>query len=228
MADGLPLPPKPPRTPGVPPLPVAATPPLPPGMPSIKPPGVPLPGAPAAGVKKETVRLAPPPKPAIPGAPVLPKPPIPAIPGAPAVPKPNVPSLPGATTPPAAPVIPEMGKPPADLRKETMRISLPPRPGGAGAKPTAAAATMAMPAPKAPMPGTAPAAKPGVPQGGASAATATPKAPGAPTGAKPAIAAPIGVRTVVDTDSAGTALAIAALVASLISFGVVLMSFLQK
>jgi hypothetical protein len=37
-----------------------------------------------------------------------------------------------------------------------------------------------------------------------------------------------GVRTMVDTDSAGTALAIAALLASLISFGVVLMSFLQK
>jgi len=36
------------------------------------------------------------------------------------------------------------------------------------------------------------------------------------------------VRTVVDTDGSSTALAIAALVASLISFGVVLMSFLQK
>jgi hypothetical protein len=36
------------------------------------------------------------------------------------------------------------------------------------------------------------------------------------------------VRTVVDPDSSGTALAVAALIASLISFGVVLMSFLQK
>ena len=47
-------------------------------------------------------------------------------------------------------------------------------------------------------------------------------------GAKPATVAPGAVRTVVDTDSSGTALAVAALIASLISFGVVLMSFLQK
>jgi hypothetical protein len=46
-------------------------------------------------------------------------------------------------------------------------------------------------------------------------------------GAKPTVA-PAAVRTVVDTDSAGTAMAIAALLASMISFGVVLMSFLQK
>jgi hypothetical protein len=49
----------------------------------------------------------------------------------------------------------------------------------------------------------------------------------ATAGAKPTVA-PAAVRTVVDTDSAGTAMAIAALLASLISFGVVLMSFLQK
>jgi hypothetical protein len=115
-----------------------------------------------------------------------------------------------------------MAKPPADLRKETMRISLPPRPAGAGAKPAGAGATVALPAAaKPPLPGAA-AAKPGAAPG---------KPPGTPaiatTGAKPAVA-PAAVRTVVDTDSAGTALAIAALLASLISFGVVLMSFLQK
>ena len=49
-----------------------------------------------------------------------------------------------------------------------------------------------------------------------------------PTGGKPVAATPAGVRTVVDTDSASTALAIAALLASLISFGVVLKSFLEK
>jgi len=122
-----------------------------------------------------------------------------------------------------------MAKPPADLRKETMRISLPPRPAAAGAKPAGApTATVALPAAaKPPMPGASPAAKPG----GAPtpAGAAAPKAPAAtPAGAKPAMATSAGVRTVVDTDSAGTALAIAALVASLISFGVVLMSFLQK
>jgi hypothetical protein len=45
---------------------------------------------------------------------------------------------------------------------------------------------------------------------------------------KTATAAGPAVRTVVDADGASTALAIAALVASLISFGVVLMSVLQK
>jgi len=121
-----------------------------------------------------------------------------------------------------------MAKPPADLRKETMRISLPPRPASAGAKPAGAGATVALPAAAKPlMPGVGTAgAKPGIPS------AAPGKAPGAPTtatgGAKPATAMPAAVRTVVDTDSAGTALAIAALVASLISFGVVLMSFLQK
>ena len=93
-----------------------------------------------------------------------------------------------------------------------MRISLPPRPAGAGAKPAGAGATVALPAAaKPPLPATA-AAKPNAPSAGP---------------AKPA-ATPAAVRTVVDTDSAGTALAIAALLASLISFGVVLMSFLQK
>lgn len=52
--------------------------------------------------------------------------------------------------------------------------------------------------------------------------------PSAPAGVKPAAVGTGGVRTVVDTDSTGTALAIAALVASLISFGIVLSSFLQK
>jgi len=64
---------------------------------------------------------------------------------------------------------------------------------------------------------------PGVVAGRAPGAAAT--ASGA---AKPAMANPAAVRTVVDTDGAGTALAIAALLASLVSFGVVLMSFLQK
>ncbi|MFM8655165.1 MAG: hypothetical protein ACKODZ_10670 [Verrucomicrobiota bacterium] len=109
-----------------------------------------------------------------------------------------------------------------------MRISLPPRPAGAGAKPAGAGATVALPAAaKPPMPGDGTAgAKPSI-------SGSTPgKPPGVPPpatgGAKPATAAPVAVRTVVDTDSAGTALAIAALVASLISFGVVLMSFLSK
>ncbi len=70
--------------------------------------------------------------------------------------------------------------------------------------------------------------------------------PGGPAGVVPAVgkvagqvtapAAPAlrtasvggGARTVVDTDGAGTALAIAALVASIISFGIVLLSFLSK
>ena len=118
-----------------------------------------------------------------------------------------------------------MAKPPADLRKETMRISLPPRPAGAGAKPAGAGATVALPAAaKPPLPGAA-AARPGVPGAAPGKPSGTPAM--ATTGAKPT-AAPAAVRTVVDTDSAGTALAIAALLASLISFGVVLMSFLQK
>lgn len=96
-----------------------------------------------------------------------------------------------------------------------MRISLPPRPGVAGvAKPVAAGAG-GVPKNVPPTPGPA----------------KGPVAPGKPAvvaGGKPAPVAGAGVRTVVDTDSAGTALAIAALLASLISFGVVLMSFLQK
>ena len=101
-----------------------------------------------------------------------------------------------------------------------MRISLPPRPAVGGAKTAAPPA-----ATKAPLPGAAPGLKagdfPAANPGG------LPKT-AMPVGGKPAIAAPAGVRTVVDTDSAGTALAIAALVASLISFGIVLLSFLQK
>ena len=116
-----------------------------------------------------------------------------------------------------------MAKPPGDLRKETMRISLPPRPAAPGAKQAGATATMAMPAAKPPLPGVAPASKPGAPTPAAGATK-----PAAMGMAPKATAAPVGVRTVVDTDSAGTALAIAALVASLISFGVVLLSFLQK
>lgn len=122
------------------------------------------------------------------------------------------------------PAVPGMAKPPSDLRKETMRISLPPRPAGAGPKTAGAGATVALPAAaKPPLPGAMPASKPGTagPSGMA-------KPPAAAGGVRPAVAPSAGVRTVVDTDSAGTALAIAALVASLISFGVVLMSFLQK
>ncbi|NBS13943.1 MAG: hypothetical protein EBT57_03875 [Verrucomicrobia bacterium] len=112
-----------------------------------------------------------------------------------------------------------------------MRISLPPRPGvapGAAAKPAGAATTV-------PTAGVAP--KPGVPSVGAASAapqaspgtsgTRAGVAPGA-GGLKPASSSGPAVRTVVDTDGASTALAIAALVASLISFGVVLLSFLQK
>ena len=69
---------------------------------------------------------------------------------------------------------------------------------------------------------------------------------GAPAGAVPAAAKAVGqvtaptapalrtasvgggARTVVDTDGVGTALAIAALLASMISFGIVLLSFLSK
>lgn len=83
---------------------------------------------------------------------------------------------------------------------------------------------MALPAAaKPPLPAAASVPKPG-PAGPSGMA----KPPAGSGGVKPAVAMPTGVRTVVDTDSAGTALAIAALVASLISFGVVLMSFLSK
>lgn len=57
------------------------------------------------------------------------------------------------------------------------------------------------------------------------------KTPALAVAAAPALraAATGGVaRTVVDTDGGGTALAVAALVASLISFGIVLLSFLGK
>jgi uncharacterized protein HemX len=77
---------------------------------------------------------------------------------------------------------------------------------------------------KPPLPGATVASKPNVSGTASSKPDGTPAVAGA--GTKPAT--PAAVRTVVDTDGAGTALAIAALVASLISFGVVLMSFLQK
>ena len=69
------------------------------------------------------------------------------------------------------------------------------------------------------------------PAGAAPSPVATGAKPGptAPApGLKAATASGPVVRTVVDADGASTALAIAALVASLISFGVVLLSFLQK
>lgn len=81
---------------------------------------------------------------------------------------------------------------------------------------------MAIPAVKPPLPGASPGVKaggvPGIPPG----------VSGKPAATKPAASGAVAVRSVVDTDSAGTALAIAALVASLISFGIVLMSFLEK
>jgi len=106
-------------------------------------------------------------------------------------------------------------KPPADLRKETMRITLPPRAGAAPAatapKPAAAAGMPAQPAktmaapvagstPKPAMGGTVPAVK----SGGA-----------------------VAVRAV-DVDGGGTGLAVVALLASLAAFGIVLFSFLSK
>ena len=57
--------------------------------------------------------------------------------------------------------------------------------------------------------------KPGVPA--QPAPNVTPRAGGA-----------VVARTVVDNDSGGTALAIAALLASLVAFGIVLMSYLGK
>jgi len=103
-------------------------------------------------------------------------------------------------------------KPPADLRKETMRITLPPRAG-------VAPATVA-PKPAVPAGGPAQLAK-------APIAGATPKpAMGAtvPT-VKPGVG--VAVRTV-DVDGGGTGLAVVALLASLAAFGIVLFSFLSK
>lgn len=217
MAEGVPLPPNAPRLPGVPPLPSLPKPPGIPAAPSIPAPK-PLIPPPGAGVKKETMRLAPPPKPAVPGIPGVPTSPKPAIPA--------IPGLPGKpTAAPAAPAVPGLAKPPADLRKETMRISLPPRPGGGGAKPAGISGAAPLPASVNP-PGSGVATSASKPALLASKPSAAPSMTAG--GAKPAAAGPGAVRTVVDTDSAGTALAIAALVASLISFGVVLLSFLQK
>ena len=106
-----------------------------------------------------------------------------------------------------------------------MRISLPPRPGAPGAtatgKPTGG-----------PSPAATQVAKPITPVAGAGGVVG--KASGAPTApqlAPAAAARPASVavaRTVVDSDSGGTALAIAALVASLVAFGIVLLSYLGK
>ena len=123
------------------------------------------------------------------------------------------------------PPLPGAAKPPADLRKETMRISLPPRPGAPGAA-----------VPGKPVGGPSPAAtqvaKPISPVAGAGGVVAKAGgAPAAPQLAPAAAARPAGVavaRTVVDSDSGGTALAIAALVASLVAFGIVLLSYLGK
>jgi hypothetical protein len=120
------------------------------------------------------------------------------------------------------PPVPGVAKPPADLRKETMRISLPPRPGVGGAV-----------APAKPAGGPSPAAtqvaKPITPGTGVAGVA---QKPGVPTQPAPNVAPRAGgvavARTVVDNDSGGTALAIAALVASLVAFGIVLMSFLGK
>lgn len=164
----------------------------------------------------------------LPVAPRVPKPPPPPIPSlkketmrlvappkltVPAIPNIARPSVPGG----AAPGVPDSTKAPPDLRKETMRISLPPRPAvGSGTKPPG----VPPPSPKAPS-NVASGLKPGVAAGiGAKN--------NLPTSPQPTPISSGGVRTVVDTDSAGTSLAIAALLAALISFGIVLKSFLEK
>ena len=225
MAEGIPPPPKPSGPASLPTVPKPAVPPSPP----IQPP---------SGIKKETMRLTPPPKPALPSVPSLPKPPVPtsiggasalprpSVPVALGIPKPVIPPVPGAVDAPSTPPVPGPAKPPADLRKETMRISLPPRPAVAGGKPTGPGATVSLPPSSKP---STPRASP-APQSGqtATSSAGASKAPSGFAGSKPSVAVSAGVQTVVDTDSGGTALAIAALVASLISFGVVLMSFLAK
>lgn len=138
----------------------------------------------------------------------------PTLPPAPGVP--SIPGVPGG--------VPAGAKPPPDLRKETMRISLPPRPGPG----TVAGAPKPAGAP--PLTATQPAKPMNLATGPAQAAGKAP-APATAAGTAPALrAAPAGgvARTVVDTDGGGTALAVAALVASLISFGIVLLSFLGK
>lgn len=120
------------------------------------------------------------------------------------------------------PPVPGVAKAPTDLRKETMRISLPPRPGlGAGVIPGKPAIAPALGATQVAKPVTPVAGPGGV---GAKPGLATQTA----TSAAPRAAGGAVARTVVDNDSGGTALAIAALVASLVAFGIVLMSFLGK
>jgi len=107
-----------------------------------------------------------------------------------------------------------------------MRISLPPRPGpGAGAVPPKTAGGPALAATQVAKPMSPLAGAGGVvPKGGASQTAA-------PSGVSAAASRPAGAavaRTVVDSDSGGTALAIAALVASMVAFGIVLLSYLGK
>ena len=107
-----------------------------------------------------------------------------------------------------------------------MRISLPPRPGPAGG------AVPPKPA-GGPSPAATQVAKPITPVAGAGGVVPKPGATqtAAPSGAPlvaPRAAGVAVARTVVDSDSGGTALAIAALVASMVAFGIVLLSFLGK
>jgi hypothetical protein len=103
-----------------------------------------------------------------------------------------------------------------------MRISLPPRPtvGGATAqaKPAGGPSPVAIQVAKTIPPVEGP--------------TGVVQKPALPTQHTPNVASRTGgaavARTVVDNDSGGTALAIAALVASLVAFGIVLMSYLGK
>jgi len=80
-----------------------------------------------------------------------------------------------------------------------------------------------------PSPAATQVAKPITPAAGAGGVV---QKPGVPNQPAPNIAPRAGgaavARTVVDNDSGGTALAIAALVASLVAFGIVLMSYLGK
>ena len=103
-----------------------------------------------------------------------------------------------------------------------MRISLPPRPGAGGAvapaKPTGG-----------PSPAATQVAKPITPAAGAGGVVQKSGVPTQPAANVTPRAGGVAVaRTVVDNDSGGTALAIAALLASLVAFGIVLMSFLGK
>jgi hypothetical protein len=103
-----------------------------------------------------------------------------------------------------------------------MRISLPPRPGAGGA--VAPAKPAGGPSPVATQ-----AAKPITAAAGAGGVMQKPGVPAQPAPNVTPRAGGVAVaRTVVDNDSGGTALAIAALLASLVAFGIVLMSFLGK